>query len=113
MLECLQSFIFFGYDQGVFSGIVKNPNWVDVFNNPSSALEGIIVSIYNLGGVAGCVLTFFLGEKIGRRLAIWIAMGWITVGAILQATSYSLPQILIARFVTGIGTGIETSTVPM
>lgn len=35
------------------------------------------------------------------------------VGAILQTTSYSVPQILVARYITGIGTGIETSTVPM
>lgn len=35
------------------------------------------------------------------------------VGAILQTTSYGVPQVLIARFITGIGTGIETSTVPM
>lgn len=58
--------------------------------------------------------------------------GWIIIGAILQCTSYSvsfelyigfdstglifklqLAQLLIARFITGIGTGIETSTVPM
>lgn len=31
----------------------------------------------------------------------------------MQTTSYSVPQILVARFITGIGTGIETSTVPM
>jgi MFS family permease len=35
------------------------------------------------------------------------------VGAILQTTSYGVPQILVARYITGIGTGIETSTVPM
>ena len=35
------------------------------------------------------------------------------IGAILQCTSYSVPQIMIARYITGIGTGIETSTVPM
>jgi MFS family permease len=35
------------------------------------------------------------------------------VGAILQTTAYSVPHIMIARFITGIGTGIETSTVPM
>lgn len=35
------------------------------------------------------------------------------VGAILQTSSYSVPQILVARYITGIGTGIETSTVPM
>lgn len=35
------------------------------------------------------------------------------VGAVLQTSSYSVPQILVARYITGIGTGIETSTVPM
>jgi MFS family permease len=35
------------------------------------------------------------------------------IGAILQCTSYSVPQIMVARYITGIGTGIETSTVPM
>ncbi|KAG9742450.1 putative MFS sugar transporter, partial [Aureobasidium melanogenum] len=35
------------------------------------------------------------------------------IGAILQTSSYSVPQILVARYITGIGTGIETSTVPM
>jgi len=81
------------------------------FGYPSSGLEGIIVSIYNLGAFSGCILTFIFGEKFGRRLSMWVAMGWIIVGAILQSTSYSVPQIMIARYVTGIGTGIETSTV--
>ncbi|KAF2488091.1 putative MFS sugar transporter [Neohortaea acidophila] len=112
-LTCQIAFIFFGYDQGVFSGIVTNTNWKQTFSNPTSSIEGIIVSIYNLGAFAGCILTFVWGEKCGRRLCMWIAMGWILVGAALQASSYSRAQILVARFVTGIGTGIETSTVPM
>lgn len=40
-------------------------------------------------------------------------MIWIIVGAILQCTSYSVAQIMVARYITGVGTGIETSTVPM
>lgn len=35
------------------------------------------------------------------------------VGAALQTSAFTVPHIMIARFVTGIGTGIETSTVPM
>lgn len=44
---------------------------------------------------------------------MWFAMGWIIVGAALQCTAFSVPQLMIARYITGIGTGIETSTVPM
>lgn len=68
-----------GYDQGVFSGIVGNENFLDVVNHPGSALEGIIVSIYNLGCFTGCIVNFFGGEWSGRRLAMWIAMGFIIV----------------------------------
>lgn len=35
------------------------------------------------------------------------------VGASLQASAFSVPHLMIGRYVTGIGTGIETSTVPM
>jgi MFS family permease len=37
----------------------------------------------------------------------------LQVGGALQASAYSVPHMMIARFLTGIGTGIETSTVPM
>ncbi|KAF2260664.1 general substrate transporter [Lojkania enalia] len=112
-VACQLAFVLFGYDQGVFSGIVGNEDFLNTFGHPSAGLEGIIVSIYNLGCFTGCVLCFMFCEKTGRRLAMWIAMVWIIVGAILQTTAYSVPHIMIARFITGIGTGIETSTVPM
>jgi len=112
-IACQLAFVLFGYDQGVFSGIVGNPNFLDTFNHPSPGLEGIIVAIYNLGCFTGCILSFIFCEKTGRRLAMWIAMVFIIVGATLQATAFSVPHIMVARFITGIGTGIETSTVPM
>lgn len=102
------------------------------FGHPGPSLEGIIVSIYNLGCFSGCILSFIFCEKTGRRLAMWIAMVFIIVsiasrscltrtglnytlqvGAALQTSAFTVPHIMIARFVTGIGTGIETSTVPM
>ena len=73
--------VLFGYDQGVFSGIVGNEDWRNTFGNPSSALEGIIVAIYNLGAFSGCILTFFIGEKLGRRVCMWFAMAWIVSGS--------------------------------
>ena len=105
--------VLFGYDQGVFSGIVGNQDWKDVFHSPGSALEGIIVSIYNLGAFAGCIICFAFCERWGRRLSMFIAMLFIIVGGSLQACAYTVPHLMVARFITGIGTGIETSTVPM
>lgn len=78
-IACQMAFILFGYDQGVFSGIVGNENFLDTFGHPSPSLEGIIVSIYNLGCFSGCILSFIFCEKTGRRLAMWIAMIFIIV----------------------------------
>ena len=43
-VACQMAFVLFGYDQGVFSGIVGNADWLDIFGHPGSGLEGIIVS---------------------------------------------------------------------
>lgn len=79
-MACQMAFILYGYDQGVFSGIVGNEDFLETFGHPGSGLEGIIVSIYNLGCFSGCILSFFFSETTGRRLAMWIAMGFIIVG---------------------------------
>ncbi|KAL4775156.1 general substrate transporter [Aspergillus nidulans var. acristatus] len=110
---CGMAFILFGYDQGVFSGIVENENFLDHMSHPNDSLMGIIVSIYNLGCFTGCVVNFLVADKLGRRRAMWFAMLWVIVGATLQASAFSVPHMMVGRFVTGIGTGIETSTVPM
>ncbi|KAI4155122.1 MAG: hypothetical protein LQ340_001196 [Diploschistes diacapsis] len=110
---CTIAFILFGYDQGVFSGIVGNTDFLKTVGNPDASLLGIIVSIYNLGCFTGCIIAFLIADKLGRRKMMWFAMCWIIGGATLQASATGVPHLMIGRYVTGIGTGIETSTVPM
>ncbi|KAI8316674.1 Sugar transporter STL1 [Colletotrichum sp. SAR11_59] len=110
---CLIAFVLFGYDQGVFGGILQMEDWLDQFNHPSDSETGIIVSCYNLGCLAGCVLNFIFGETLGRRKTIWTAMALVIIGATLQASAFTVPHLVIGRLVTGLGTGMKTSTVPM
>jgi MFS family permease len=110
---CLTAFVLFGYDQGVFGGILQNEDWLNRFHHPSDSKTGIIVSCYNLGCFAGCVVNFSLGEKLGRRKTIWTAMCFVLIGATLQTSAYSVPHLVVGRLITGVGTGIKTSTVPM
>ena len=58
-------------------------------------------------------VNFFLGEKLGRRKTIWLAMGLVIVGAVLQTSAFTVPHLVVGRVVTGFGTGLKTSTVPM
>ena len=52
---CLVAFVLFGYDQGVFSGILQNEDWKAQFGDPVDTIRGIIVSCYNLGCLLGCI----------------------------------------------------------
>lgn len=44
---------------------------------------------------------------------MWLAATIIIIGATLQCSAFTLAHLIVGRIVTGIGTGIETSTVPM
>lgn len=111
-VACLSAFLFFGYDQGVFSGLLQNPDFQKQFNDPDDVTTGITVASYCLGCFVGCILSFLLGDKLGRRRMIWLAMALIVVGASLQASAYSLAHLIVGRVITGMGTGIDTSTIP-
>jgi MFS family permease len=58
-------------------------------------------------------VNFFMGEYLGRRKTIWLAMAFVLVGATLQTTAFTVPHLVIGRVITGFGTGLKTSTVPM
>lgn len=47
--------------------------------NPNDSLTGVIVSIYNLGCFAGCLVNFVTGDMLGRRRSMWFAMAWVIV----------------------------------
>jgi predicted MFS family arabinose efflux permease len=58
-------------------------------------------------------VAFFVGEALGRRRVIWLAMAFVFVGTTLQVTSFTVAHLIIGRVITGVGTGLKTATVPM
>lgn len=69
--------------------------------------------MFDAASDVGPLVNFFIGQKLGRRRAMWLAATIIIIGAILQCSAFTLAHLIVGRIVTGIGTGIETSTVPM
>lgn len=76
-----------------------------------SSYQGIAVAAYNLGCFLGAVFTIFIGNPLGRKKTIFYGSIIMTIGALLQTTSYQLPQFILGRIVTGWGNGMNTSTV--
>ena len=68
------------------------------------------MAIYEIGGMFGALASLFLGDRLGRLRMIWCGHAIIILGAILQSSAYGLPQFIVARIVTGLGTGVNTVT---
>ena len=51
-------FVLFGYDNGVFSGLIVNPWFLETFHDPEPSLLGTVSATYNLGGFVGSIIAF-------------------------------------------------------
>ncbi|OGM42337.1 hypothetical protein ABOM_007873 [Aspergillus bombycis] len=123
-------FLLFGYDQGVVGGILNLPSFTNTFpslcttaacldgmtaaeKDTRSTTQGIVVACYNLGCLAGALSTFKLGNRFGRRKPLFLGCLIVSIGAILQASASTLVQFIIGRVICGLGTGLNTATVPV
>ena len=84
---------------------------IDLDNGGSASLQGLVVSIYEIGCFVGALVCLFFGEYLGRRWSIMIGCTILSVGAVLQAAAFGIPQMIIGRIVAGIGNGMNTSTI--
>ncbi|PYI32180.1 general substrate transporter [Aspergillus indologenus CBS 114.80] len=115
-IACATDMTLFGYDQGVFSGVVVTQNFLEVHDLVGSSKTttlSTVTAIYDVGCFFGALIAFGIGERLGRKKAILWGTAIMSVGTILQASSYSLPQIFIGRVILGVGNGINTATAPV
>lgn len=94
--------------------------------NPSNhaTLQSFIVAIYvsalplfigmptscstqEIGCLIGALSNLWVGDWLGRRKTIVLGGIIMIIGAILQASSYSYAQMVVARIVTGLGNGLN------
>jgi hypothetical protein len=102
-------FLLFGYDQGVMSGIIESDAFLEDFPEAGwgSTWQGFIVSIYAVGCLFGAIFILTLGDKLGRRKAIFIGASVMIIGVIIQiccvgTSSGSTAQFIVGRFITGV-----------
>lgn len=58
----------------------------------------------------------WFGDRLGRRKSIMLGASIMILGVVIQVTAYPghvpLAQFIVGRVVTGVGNGINTSTIP-
>jgi MFS family permease len=110
---CSFSHLVWPESPGVLGGIQATPQFLDAIGNPTGPMIiPVIASIYNLaaGIMSLCVSSFAM--QIGRKGTILVGCFLICIGALLQASTYSVAQIIVGRIVTGCGIGCIASAVP-
>ncbi|OBT82912.1 hypothetical protein VE02_08972 [Pseudogymnoascus sp. 03VT05] len=110
---CGTAFLLFGFDQGVFGGILGNMMFLSTFNNPSPSIQGQIVSTFDIGCILGALMTIFVGDVLGRRKTIALGCIFVIIGGTIQSSSYDIAQMIGGRIVAGLGVGMNSAAVPI
>ena len=119
-------FVLFGYDQGVYSSLLdlvpfraRFPK-IDTESNAysqASALRGATIGIYEIGCFIGAISCLIWGDKLGRRMMIWIGSVLMLIGAVIQCAATpgdgGLAMLWVGRIIGGIGNGQHTATIPV
>ncbi|KAG2420085.1 hypothetical protein HFD88_004883 [Aspergillus terreus] len=111
-------FLLFGYDQGVMSGIISDPAFNNMFTatRGDNTMQATVTAVYEVGCLFGAIFALLFGDRLGRRRMVLIGATVMIVGVIIQVSAMpnSLPllQFIFGRVITGIGNGMNTSTIP-
>lgn len=102
----------FGYDTGIISAVLLYLG-DDLGLVPSASQKELITSVTSAGAFIGAVIAGLSSDKYGRKVAIYVGCILFIAGAILQASSYSLAQMTVGRFVVGVGVGSAAMIIPL
>ncbi|KAM3441911.1 hypothetical protein MY4824_001325 [Beauveria thailandica] len=103
----------FGYDQGVMSGIITGPYFIDYFGHPSKAAVGTMVAILEIGAFISSLIVGRLGDVIGRRQTILYGSCIFFVGGALQTLATTMAMMMLGRIIAGLGVGMLSTIVPV
>jgi MFS transporter, putative metabolite:H+ symporter len=95
---------FDGYDLYVAGGVLAST----VQSKFSTAAENLqFISLTFVGMTAGALITGFIGDKFGRRFTYQINLLIFGFASLAAAFSQDMTQLVICRFVQGLGLGAE------
>ncbi|WWC60053.1 uncharacterized protein I303_102616 [Kwoniella dejecticola CBS 10117] len=112
--------LLFGFDQGILSIVLTMKQFLTQFPEVDTAQDsgaafnkGIMTALLELGAFLGALQAGFLADRFSRKKAIAIGSVWFIIGSVIQASSFSFAQLVVGRFIGGVGIGVLSSVAPM
>ncbi|KAF2012936.1 general substrate transporter [Aaosphaeria arxii CBS 175.79] len=131
-LMVLPSFMLYGYNQSNLGGVTGFQDFTRQFprldtvhyEGPEKAHRATIqgkfrprlataVAIYTIGCLIGALGAIPVADRLGRQRSLAIFASIASIGLILQASSFSLGQLIVGRIVSGLGVGGVNTVVPV
>ncbi|KAF9515075.1 hypothetical protein BS47DRAFT_1381619 [Hydnum rufescens UP504] len=112
--------ILFGYDTGTIGGVIAMQDWLQTFGSYSPSLnyylatnnKSLVVSILSAGTFFGALLSFPLGDLVGRKWGLISSCIIFCLGVGLQLDTRWV-TFVVGRVVAGLGVGAVSCLVPM
>ncbi|ELU42890.1 monosaccharide transporter [Rhizoctonia solani AG-1 IA] len=77
-------------------------------------IEGLIVALLSVGTAIGALIGAPTADFFGRRIAMSLECAVFSIGVIIQVTAFQAwYQIMIGRFISGLGVGALSAAVPL
>ncbi|KAF8243905.1 general substrate transporter [Wilcoxina mikolae CBS 423.85] len=107
------AFWLFGYDMSVMGALITEDSFISVFPETKNANTlGIVIACLQIGALVGALACLDIGDRLGRRMTVFIGMAFMIVGGALQASAWGIKQMIIGRFLSGVGLGLQVATIP-
>jgi MFS family permease len=119
----------FGYDSGIISSTIVQPNFVSYFGAPTASQSGGIVAAFQGGAILGALSVSWLADLLGRvrvpsslpriltnvpqRYTVLVGSCISVFGCALQAGAASIGMMIAGRLFAGIAVGLLAAVVPM
>ncbi|CAI7585287.1 unnamed protein product [Penicillium manginii] len=92
--------------------IEKDPP--EIYNLRTILISLVVLSVIQAGAFAGCFLSMWLANRVGRRVSLIIASILVFIGVALQAgASGYIASLYVGRFIAGVAIGIASSVNPL
>lgn len=98
---CGLAFMMYGYDAGVLGGVLLHKPFLDAIGNPTG--EWTIALISSSYSLAACITTLVIAPftfHLGRRGTILLGNVAAVIGSVIQASSWSIAQLISGRVIT-------------
>lgn len=100
--------ILFGYDTGTIGGVIAMSDWVETFGKYDSSIgwylptndSSLVVSILSAGTFFGALLSYPVGDMVGRKWGIVSACGIFVLGVGLQMDT-KWATFIVGRVIAG------------